>query len=371
MSWLLFRAVARLYLALFGGALAALLVIFLVGDFADHLNAFLDRPAGDVALLYGHKLLVALHQLSPAAMLLAAAGAVSLLRKRGEWTAMRALGMSRWVIVAPIGACALAAAGLLVAYDEWVVTHSGTRVDRLMVERFQRWGDFRFYYFPKQWFRVGDWIFYVRGDSSAVELRDVTLLEVDSAFRLVRRLDVDTLRHVDGSAWHLEGVAERRFDGEGASTLARHDGLGLRVPGSSADTFRIQAGRPELMRVQDLLSQLEIRGRVGLPTERLTLALHTRFAYPVTGGAAALLAVALALRRNRRGHLTVAIVEGLVVTLALFSMMLVGKALVLGEHLPAPVAAWAPALGLLGVSMAMWLRAEGARPQRSRSAPIA
>lgn len=365
MSLILFRSIARLYLSLFGGALGAILVIFLVGDFADHMNAFLDKPASDVGLLYWHKLMVATHQLSPAAMLLAAAAAVSLLRKRGEWTAMRALGMSRWVMLAPIGACALAASVALVAFDEWVVTHSGTRVDRLMVERFQRWGDFRFYYFPKQWFRVGDWIVYVRGDSSALELKDVTLLEVDEAFRLRRRLDAGAMRFVEGAQWALEAVAERRFDGAGGSSLERHAALALRMPGSSQDTFRIQAGRPELMRVADLLAQLEIRGRVGLPTERLALALHNRFSYPVTGFAAALLAVSLALRRDRKGHLTVAIVEGLVVTLGLFSMMLVGKSLVLGEHLPAPLAAWAPAVGLLAVTAVLWVAEEGGRARRA------
>lgn len=365
MSWILFRAVARLYAALLGGALGAILVIFLVGDFADRMNAYLDKPLADVALLYWHKLHVALHQLAPAAMLLAAAAAVSIVRKRGEWTAMRALGMSRWVLVAPIGACALLVSVGLAAFDEWVVTHSGTRVDRLMVERFQRWGDFRFYYFPKQWFRVGDWIVYVRGDSSALALRDVTLLELGEGFTLERRVDADLMRWQAGDAWALEGATERRFSPGGASAVAEHPRVTLALPGSSADTFRIQAGRPELMRVADLRAQLAIRRKVGLPTERLWLALHNRFAYPLTGFAAAMLAVALALRRNRRGHLTVAIVEGLVVTLLLFSALLVGKALVLGEHLPAPVAAWAPPLGLLLLSGALWVRAEGPLLQAS------
>jgi lipopolysaccharide export system permease protein len=364
-SWILFRSVARLYLTLLAGALVAILVIFLVGDFADRMNAYLDKPLADVGLLYWHKLHVALHQLAPAAMLLAAAAAVSILRKRGEWTAMRALGMSRWVLVAPIGACALLASAGLVAFDEWVVTHSGTRVDRLMVERFQRWGDFRFYYFPKQWFRVGDWIIYVRGDSSALELRDVTLLRLGAGFTVERRLDADVMCWEAGDTWALQGATERRFGADGATEVAEHPALTLALPGSSADTFRIQAGRPELMRVADLRAQLAIRGKVGLPTERLWLALHNRFAYPLTGFAAAMLAAALALRRDRRGHLTVAIVEGLVVTLVLFSALLVGKALVLGEHLPAPVAAWAPPVGLLAASLALWARAEGLRPQAS------
>jgi lipopolysaccharide export system permease protein len=94
------------------------------------------------------------------------------------------------------------------------------------------------------------------------------------------------------------------------------------------------------------------------------LALHNRFAYPVTGFAATMLALALALRPKRRGHLTLALVEGIVVTMTLFGLLLVGKALVLGEHLPAFAAAWSPIAVLLILSGAMWWRAEGQRSAR-------
>ena len=113
------------------------------------------------------------------------------------------------------------------------------------------------------------------------------------------------------------------------------------------------------MRVRDILDQQQIRAKLGLPTQRFWLALHNRFAYPMTGVGAAMLAVALALRPNRRGHLTLAIVEGLLVAVVLFAFMLVGKMLVLGERVPALVAAWAPMLGLLGASAMLWSHAEG------------
>lgn len=361
MSWTVARAVARLYAALFGAVLGAVLVVFLVGDFADRLGAYLRHPAADVAVLYWNKLLVAAHQLAPAAMLLAAGAAVSTLRRRGEWTAMQALGMSRWVVALPLLLCTLGLSAALVAFDEWVVTGAGTRVDQLMVERFQRWGDYRAWYFPKQWFRVSDAIVHVRGESAEGRVSDVSLLEVDGDFHLARRLDARAMTSLGGARWALEDVEERRFFPDGRAPVATHARLEVALEGSTPDTFSIRTGRPELMPVRVLAEQLALRARVGLPTERYLLALHNRFAYPLTGCAAALLALMLALRPGRKGHLTLALVEGLGVIVGLFALLLAGKALVMGEHLAPSVAAWAPVLGLVAASAALWWRAEHPR----------
>ncbi len=69
--------------------------------------------------------------------------------------------------------------------------------------------------------------------------------------------------------------------------------------------------------------------------------------------------MSLALRPNRRGHLTLALIEGLLVSLALFAFMLAGKALVLGEHVSPGVAAWSPIIGLVMLGAGMWLESEG------------
>ena len=61
---------------------------------------------------------------------------------------------------------------------------------------------------------------------------------------------------------------------------------------------------------------------------------------------AALLAVGLALRPNRRGHLTAAIVEGLLIAVAMWGLMVVCRTLVMTERLAPAVAAWLPTLVL-------------------------
>jgi lipopolysaccharide export system permease protein len=363
----LFRFVARLYLSLFVVALPGVVLVFLVADFGDRLSVFLNHRVLDVAELYWHKSLMTLHQLSPAAMLLAAGATVSVLRKRAEWTAMQALGASRWTVVAPVLVCASIMAVGLMAFDELVVTRSGERVDGLMANRFGRWGDYGFFYFPKQWFRVGSDIVHVRGESEAEgRLRDVTVYRLREGFQLAARIDADAIEPRGGERWALFEAVERRFEADGTSTLQRFPETELTLGGSDPQTFRIRQGRPEQMPLADLRAQQVIRAKVGLPVERFLLAMHNRFAYPLTGVAAALLAMSLALRPSRRGHLTLALIEGLLVSLALFAFMLMGKALVLGEHVSAGFAAWAPVVGLVLMGSGLWAYSEGQLMPRAR-----
>ena len=359
------RMVLGLYARVLLAILGAVLVIFLVGDFADRLGAYLDHPAGEVAWLYWNKLLVAVQQLTPAAMLLSGGATVSFLRRRGEWTAMRGLGLSRWVVVLPILAAGVAASAGQMAFDEYVVSRAGPTVDRLMAYRFNRWGDFRFYYVPQRWFRLPQALVHVRGEPDGAVLREVTVLELDGDFTLQRRLDGAELRHAGGEQWVLTGATERRFPSPDQAPVMAHASLPVRLAGSGPDTFVVRSGRPEFMPLEDLLEQRAARAKVGLPVERFTLALHNPFAYPLTGLTATLLAVTLALRPRRQGHLTLALVEGLAVTLGLFSLLLMGKALVLGQHLSPAASAWGPAVGLVLVSAALWWQAERPRPARA------
>lgn len=360
MSGILFRYVARLYLALFAGTLFAALTIFLVGDLGDRWELFLGKASADVVALYLNKAGVLVHQLAPVAMLLAAGAAVSVVRKRGEWLAMQAVGASRWVVMLPIALCAAGLTVGVAAWGELVVTKAGPEVDRLMVEKFRLWGDYRFYYFPQTWFRVGDYVFNVRGgtgDDGA--MRDVTVLKLDSKFGLEARYDAEAFASLGGARWRLTGVTGRRFLATGEAPEVTLDALELDVAGTTPETFQLRVGRPELMPLAALSHQQRIRAGLGLPTDRFQLAMHERFSFPVTGWVAALLAAMLALRPGRRGHLTLTLVEGLGVTVVLFSMMLVGKRLALAEHLPVGPAAWVPVLAPLLAVAALWQRADG------------
>ena len=123
-----------------------------------------------------------------------------------------------------------------------------------------------------------------------------------------------------------------------------------RFPLADARAFEIRPGRPEQMSTAQLIEQERLRAVAGLPVVRLALARHGRFSYPFLGAVGALLAAGLALRPRRKAQLTVALVEGLLVSAALWGLLVVARALALSDRLPAPAATWGPllALGLVG-----------------------
>ncbi|MCP3142591.1 LptF/LptG family permease [Pyxidicoccus xibeiensis] len=355
----LFGYVVRTYLRFALGILFGLVLVFVVVDFVDRAKSYTGPGwVADAAKLYAYKALVAIQQLGPAALLLAAGTAVSALRKQGEVTAIRALTFGPSALYLPILVCSLLSCVGLVAFDELVATRAGRRVDEITTQRFNRWGDWRLHYSPKQWFRRGDRIFFLRAGSAQDGFQDVSIFQVSKEFELVKRLDAAEMHPVEGTRWRLVDVVERGFAGEGRTSVrlleeAEYD---LGVAGTS---FRIRPGRPEQMRVAELREQIEARREVGLETRQFALAFHNRFAYPMAALPAALLGVGLALRSSRRGHLTAAIVEGLLTAVAMWGLMVVCRTLVLTGRLAPVVAAWMPAFLLLVVAGAVWLRREG------------
>jgi len=356
----LFLYVMRTYVRFAVGIFAAVLTVFLVVDFIDRARAYTGEGwVWDVMRLYGNKALVATQQLGPAALLLAAGATVSSLRKRGEVTALRALTFGPALLYLPIGLCAMVACLGLIAFDEKVVVTASRRVDEISTQRFNRWGDWRLYYTPKQWFRRGEHVFFLRSGSAEEGFRDVAVLTLTPQFKLERRLDAEAMYPLEGGTrWRLTGVVERTFrpDGRTAVRTLEEAEYELGVP---ARSFRIQPGRPEQLQVSALTEQIAARTEVGLASRQYALALHNRFAYPMAGVPAALLAVGLALRQTRRGHLTAAIVEGLLISVAMWGLMVVSRTLVMTERMAPAVAAWLPSMVLITVAAALWLRREG------------
>jgi len=346
MRGLLLRHVLWRYLKVVGVVLLGVVVVFLVADFVDRARVYTGPNwVRDVAELYGWKALVATHQLAPAALLLSGATLVSLLRRRGELTAMLALGFGRRVLLLPVGLVALVAAITLGLMDEFVVGHASRRVDEITALRFHRWGDWRSFYGRKQWFRHGDLILRLEDGDVDSGFRGITVLRLSPEFSLRERVDARAMTYAGGTSWRLVGVTRRTFDGRGGLRLgsAPEETVDL---GIRRAVLGIRPGRPETMRVPVLRQQIRARSDLGLSDRLFVLALGNRFTYPLAGIPAALLAVALALRPGRGSSLTGALVEGLAVTMGLWGLTVVARALVSAGRMAPLLAAGLPLIVL-------------------------
>lgn len=355
---ILFRYAALRTLWAFLAALAGVVAIFLAVDFVDNAAAF-SGPGWvwGVLELYVNKTAVVVRQVAPAAMILGAGIAVSTFRRTREYTAMRAVGLGPWRLAAPVVAVTFAAGlVLLVEHDLWGV-EAADRAEEIQATRFARGGARRRFEAaraPKHWFRGSDGrrIYQLRGNLPDGGFERATVYEVSADFRLVRRIDAARMRPDQGE-WVLEEVEDRTFLESGELRLERAPARRYAFP-EPPEAFAVVAGRPTQMRWNTLLAQIKVRRQLGLPVEEFQLERYNRLAYPFAGVPGALLALALALRPNRKGHISAALLESVAVSLLFWGTQGVTWALGLSGRVPPWVAAWAPnvlflALGVLAV----------------------
>jgi lipopolysaccharide export system permease protein len=329
-------------------AFAGVLGIFLAVDMVDNAGVLAGPGWLLPALeLYANKAAVVAHQIAPAALLLGAAITVSGLRQTREWTAMRSVGLGPWRVALPVvGAVALVALALVVLHEAWGV-RAAQRAEEIQVTRFARGGAYRRWQAtqqPKRWFRGADGrhVYHLRGVLPGGGFERVTVLELSDDFRLVRRIDAGKMEPAPGGAWRLADVEERTFGPEGGGferapwRLVRFD----EPPGS----FDLRPGRPSQMLMSVLAEQIAVRERLGQPSVDFAVERANRVAYPFAAVSGALLAVALALRHNRRGHVASAMLEAVGLSLALWGAQGICLGLGLSGRLPAPLAAWLPNL---------------------------
>jgi lipopolysaccharide export system permease protein len=294
--------------------------------------------------------------MAPAAMLLGAAIATSGLRQTREWTAMRSVGLGPWRVALPMVAAALLVAVVMGGLHDLVGVQAAQRAEEISATRFRRGGSYRRWLAwqePKRWFRGADGrrVYHLRGSLPGGGFEKVTVLEVTPEFRLSRRIDAVRMEPAPGGAWRLAEVEDRRFEDGGETRLERAAERIYRFdepPGS----FDLAPGRPSQLRYAVLDQQISLRGRLGQPSAEFELERANRAAYPLSAVPGVLLAVALALRRNRRGHVSASLLEAVGVCLLLWGTQGVCMALGLSGRLSPTVAAWAPDVAFLAMG---WL----------------
>jgi lipopolysaccharide export system permease protein len=352
---ILFRYAARRALLAMLGALAGVVALYLAVDFVDNSASWKGAGWQLAALeLYANKAVVVARMVAPAAILLGASLSVSGFRATREWTAMRALGLGPWRLAVPVLAVAFGAGVVMVGIHDFVGVAAAQRAEELGALRFGRGGDTRRYLAarePKRWFRGADGrrIYYLRGQTDG-GFKNVTVLEVDPAFHLVRRIDAERMRPA-GAEWILDAVQDRTFAADGIMTLTRYETRRYQFD-EPPDSFAIAPGRPNELRWGTLVRQIELRRRLGLSSVELELERENRIAYPFAAVPGVLLALALALRRNRKGHASAALGEAVAVSLLFWAAQGVSWALGMSGQVPAVVAAWAPnvLVGILGLA---------------------
>jgi lipopolysaccharide export system permease protein len=355
---LILRELAMLFFATLGGVV----VLYLVVDFADRANGYRGAIWRAVAELYFNKAAIVAYQLAPAALIIAAALLLTLLARRGEWTALLALGVRPLRSAAPVALFAAVAGASLFWLGEKVVVGADARAEEIQVKRLLKWGDWASYHSGTSWLRGKEGRIYHLGPERDGGWEPVTVLEIGPPFRLARRIDARRLEFDAQGNQRFLDATETRYalskEPGGEVEEQRSEVLVQRFPETAKD-LSLSSGRPSQLSWFALREQVRRRRAAGQRSREYELALAERAAQPLQAVPATLAALGIIFllqRPRRRLPLAGAVAIGMGLSLVLWAASVVAHSLSMGGTLSPNLAAAVPAALCTLVAVAAFRR---------------
>jgi len=352
------RYLVREYLTFVAITLLVAAALFVVVDLAQTLDRYLRVKPPLIYILehFVYRLPAALHDGLPIVMLVSTIFLYLALSRYHELTALKAAGMSLYRVSAPILALGLLAAIASGVFQELALptlNALGEEVDRVKIRgHAPRHLQSR----ERLWLRTSDSRFY-RVELLHPGTNDIyglTILEVDSEFRLTGRLDARRAHWTD-KGWELSDGAYRQIGREGRVDTVPFVWTALELQETIDDFTRIQKS-------VNAMSYLELREYItrldaaGFQVRKYLVELYSKLSFPLVNLVMVLVAIPFSIQSPRSGRLfgiglAIAIMAGYLV------VHYVAIAFARADLLPPLLAAWTANVIFFGVGIALILRA--------------
>jgi LPS export ABC transporter permease LptF/LPS export ABC transporter permease LptG len=283
------------------------------------------------------------------AVLMAGLVTIGLLTKNSELIVMRACGISLYRTALPMLTIAVAAGGVLVGLQEYVLATANRRAEQL--DHQIRFGKpLASGVLNRKWLlgRNGEVYHYQYYDPRNHEVHSLSVFEFDPADqRLVRRRFVQKATYVadvrpDATPqWALDQGWLREFGPDNTVQFTRFTDQVQRF--EPADYFVTEAREPDLMNFLQLRAYIDELRASGYNVLEHEVGLHRKVAFPFVTLVMTLIAVPFAVTTGRRGALY-GIGVGIVLALIYWVMISVFGAFGASGVLDPMLAAWAPNL---------------------------
>lgn len=356
MMSLVSRFVLGYYTRLLGLSCAAFVGIYLLVDFFEKIDKFIDYGAdlSDYAGFVGHSIPFIFVQILPLAILTSMVLTLGGLGRTNEMTALRACGISLWRVVRPlIGLIALLCA-LQLALNEYLVPWNTRELNRLIEIKLEGREEQTRLTQDRIWYRTDNRIVNIRAAQTREQrLEGVTLYQFDHLARIERRLDIPTLRYRE-DRWYAPHLTERRFEAETGNMIAtsrlENQYIDLDRQWSDFSGVDHATGELSIRRLAQLADRLE---QEGYDATRQQVDLQARLAGPATSLVMGLLGIPFALQRGRQSNIALGVGLSLAVGAAYFIIQSMVTSFGYAGAIPAVVAAWSG--NIIFLLLGVWL----------------
>ncbi|MEO1640035.1 MAG: LPS export ABC transporter permease LptG [Pseudomonadota bacterium] len=361
---ILHRYFARRFLIAFLGVAAVFFLLILFIDLVDQLRRFGGEDVGFVDLLALSLLNLpqTLYRFLPLIMILAAISLFLSLARSSEMVVTRAAGRSAMrALLAPLTVALLIGMVGVMILNPIVAATSKQYEQRSDALR----GDASVLAIGSSglWLRQGgtQGQTVIRAQSANLDgtrLSNVTFITFDDAGRPSRRINAETASLTDG-AWVMRNAKswalQDKITPEAAAIVQDQLSISSTL---TADQIRDSFGTPSSIPIWGLPEFIDRLRTAGFSAQRHLVWFHTELAMPVFLVAMVLIGASFTLRHQRGGRTGLMVM--LAVLLAFVIYFIRNFAQVLGENgqLPALLAAWAPPIAAIALSLGVILHNE-------------
>lgn len=350
------RHILGTFLRTAGLCIGAFLAIYLIVEFFEQFDNFLEHNAPTQAILryFLFKTPMFLTRVAPMAVLAGILLGLGNLARHNEFVALRAAGVSLWQITSGLLIAATLISGFMLFWNEQLVPYCSQRAHDVYVTQIKKRpikGNGR----QNVWFH-GLAGFYNITHVSEKGLVGLTVYEVGAAFEPRRVIEVDRAKwNRDTKTWRLIGSRAYRLYPDGQVKTESPDDFQIPEPPSA---FLAASGEAEEFTFAELRRYIADLRRKGADPSEYFVELHLKLAVPFASLVMALIAIPLATRGTRTSNLAAAVSLGLAIGFSYWVVLAFATALGQSAALHPVVAAWA-ANGIFAfVGLFLYLGAE-------------
>jgi lipopolysaccharide export system permease protein len=236
---LLDRYLFKQFTAIMVLVLTALLAIYLLVDFFERIDDFMQagKPLSLAIKYLFLKIPLIIEQLTPITILLGGVIALGLINHHGELIAIKAAGTSTFRITVPIMAAAVSFTFLTVAVGEWLVPPTTAITNKIMYEQVRQKKtkgivrNNRFFYKDEQGFYS-----FEKLSQEVNRFDNFSYTSWDNDYTLQLMLNAEKATWQDGR-WVFENSQVKKLDEQGSYDISSSQSTSLPLPAKPADFF--------------------------------------------------------------------------------------------------------------------------------------
>lgn len=290
------------FLKLFGLLLIIFLSMYLIVEFIQKIDDFIEANAPNSLLLafLFYNLPYILVQMIPVATLLSVIVMLCLMEKNNEITAMKACGVSVFKLSQPIICVSILISIAVFLFSELIVPYATERANEIWQVQLHKGKEERFYGKNNIWYRGQESIYWIRHfDSTKKAMEDLTLYFFDNSFHLTKRIDA-LVGIWNGREWELrDGIIQEALDGD-EYDLKKFERLMITLP-EKPEAFMRSVKQPAEMSYWQLKRFAERVRLEGYDVTEYLVDMNIKLAYPLINVVMVFIGIPIALGLKRGG----------------------------------------------------------------------